>query len=269
VTDQTADQSAIVRESVWMAAPRAIAGNTDDSPPVAIGSEPVEPGFVVVTHNGREYLATKEMAEIFQRQAQRIINRRASELVVLAHASGVELLPITSITPFSVSTRQQGSQVPGGQFPHGQPRTRLTAHKRRGTPLGTPRGRRVAAGTAAASGTAPDTPVTPRKAAWARSGVPDRTAMANVPLRVVGPGHQITTLQTLVVYIGDSTFEIQLDGQVIGFIRRAGRTFAALAGPDIPASANWGHWNLWDSAATFLVHAAALAPAKASVHVAM
>jgi hypothetical protein len=266
VTDQTTDTTASARDSE-LSTPRGIpSGNTDarigDSTPVAIGSEPA--GFVVVTHNGREYLATEAMAEIFKRQAQRIINRKASELVVLAHASGVDLLPITSITPFNVSTRQQPSQIPGGQA-----RTSLTGHKRRANRRGALRGGRVAVGTVAATANTTGHPTGPLPAAWFASGVPDRTAMANVPLRVVGPGHRITTLQTLVVSIGDSTFEIQLDGRVIGFIRRTGRTFAALAEPVIPASANWGHWNLWDSAATFLVHVATLTPAAAGIHAAI
>jgi hypothetical protein len=241
VTDQTADQSENARDTELIAPPW-----------VSIGLGPGEPGFVVVTHNGREYLATEEMAEIFQRQAQRIISRKASELVVLAHASGVDLLPITSITPFRVGTRQQPPPVPDGRPASGQPRTGATAPARRGNPREILRGRRVAAGTVASPA----------------SGVPERTAMANVPLRIVGPGHRITTLQTLVLYIGDSTFEIQLDGRLIGFIRRTGNTFAALPGPDIASSADWTHWNLWDSAATFLVHAAKPVPISATVHAA-
>jgi hypothetical protein len=213
---------------------------------------------VVVTHNGREYLATEEMAGIFQRQAQRIIDRKASELVVLAHATGVELLPITSITPFNVGTSPLSSPISPGEVKRGP-----AARKRRGTQRGTPHGRRVTV-----RGTT-EIPPASRPAAWSGSGAPDRTAMANVPLRIVGPGHRIATLQTLVVHVGDSTFKIQLDGLVIGFIRRSGHTFAALAGPDISAGTDWTHWNLWDSAATFLVHAADLAPTSASIRAAM
>ncbi|WP_394771323.1 hypothetical protein [Lacisediminihabitans sp.] len=73
-------------------------------------------------------------------------------------------------------------------------------------------------------------------------------------------GGKITTLQTIVVFVGNSTYEIELDHRVIGFIRRIGQVFEAHAGPDITSDSEWGRWELWDKAAAFLVRASGFAP---------
>jgi hypothetical protein len=181
--------------------------------------------IAVVAHSGREFHVSQTMARMFVRQARRVLRHRTSELVVLVHDEGVELLPITSITPFTVSlsTIREPSELD-----------------------------RPAANEPAADDAGPSL----------LSIVPDPLAMASMPLRLVGPAGTIATVQTVVVHVGDSTYEIQLDGRVIGFIRRTGEVFAAHVGPDRTSGSGWRQWRLWDKAAAFLVRASGLAPAE-------
>lgn len=199
-------------------------GNTDDES---------GPGFVMVAHSGREFLVSESIARIFIRQVRRILRHGASELVVLVHADGVELLPITPITPFSVSTTIHPSEVPGTE-------TGSVATAR--------------------AGRTPGEQFKPSLLSTA----PDPWAMASVPLRLFTSDGTIATLQTTVVHVGDSTYEIQVHGQVIGFIRRTGQVFAAHAGPQVTDSSGWRQWRLWDEAAAFLVRASGFAPVEAS-----
>jgi hypothetical protein len=55
---------------------------------------------VVLHHNGNTFSVTASMALIFQKNVARVLAAGESELVVLAHLAGVELLLITPITPF-------------------------------------------------------------------------------------------------------------------------------------------------------------------------
>jgi hypothetical protein len=194
-------------------------------------NDQLEPAFVMVAHSGREFLVSETMARIFVRQARRVLRCHASELVVLVHADGVELLPITSITPFTVSTIARPSEAP---LPDRGPVASRPGPYRTGE----------------------------RFAPSLMSIAPDPLAMASMPLRLIAPDGTIATLQTTVVYLGDATFEIQVDGRVIGFIRRTGQGFAAQIGPEITDDPQWRPCQLWDEAAAFLVHASGLAPAE-------
>lgn len=60
------------------------------------------PDSVVMVHRGREFVVKRIMAELFLKQAGRIIMAHGSELVPLAHRDGVDLLFITRTTPLSV-----------------------------------------------------------------------------------------------------------------------------------------------------------------------
>ncbi|RFA10638.1 hypothetical protein B7R54_16580 [Subtercola boreus] len=61
-----------------------------------------------VHHNGNRYFATAEMAEIFRSQAERIVERRETELIPLLHSRGVELLLVSPKTVFAVVTIEVG-----------------------------------------------------------------------------------------------------------------------------------------------------------------
>lgn len=85
---------------------------------------------------------------------------------------------------------------------------------------------------------------------------PELFSSGRVPLRIVGPHDSVTTLETVVTFVGHSTFEIRLNGSVIGFIRRADRSFAARAVPRAGQAHNPPRCLLWDEAARELVRAA-------------
>jgi hypothetical protein len=57
----------------------------------------------IITHGGRNFTATAEMARIFRRQAERIVEAGDPELVVLRHSNGVDMVLITRETPYSVT----------------------------------------------------------------------------------------------------------------------------------------------------------------------
>lgn len=56
--------------------------------------------FVILYHNGNQFSVRASMAMIFQKHAAQVLAAGESELVVLAHVRGVELLLITPKTPF-------------------------------------------------------------------------------------------------------------------------------------------------------------------------
>jgi hypothetical protein len=56
----------------------------------------------IVRHGGREFVTTSEMARIFRKQAERIIAQGASELVVLRHAHGVDMVLVTGRASYSI-----------------------------------------------------------------------------------------------------------------------------------------------------------------------
>ena len=53
-------------------------------------------------YGGRQFIATYEMAGIFLRRAQRLLDAEDAELVPLLHEGGLELLYVSSAMPFSV-----------------------------------------------------------------------------------------------------------------------------------------------------------------------
>ncbi|MEO6943208.1 MAG: hypothetical protein ABI053_00675 [Lacisediminihabitans sp.] len=58
--------------------------------------------LVCVHYGGRQFIATYEMAGIFLRRAQRLIDAEDAELVPLVFEGGLELLYVSSAMPFSV-----------------------------------------------------------------------------------------------------------------------------------------------------------------------
>jgi hypothetical protein len=59
------------------------------------------PGYVVHAL-GRDFRVTDEMAQIFLRQVERVLDRDPSALCVLRHEHGVELLLVTDDSSFSI-----------------------------------------------------------------------------------------------------------------------------------------------------------------------
>lgn len=57
---------------------------------------------VCVHYGGRQFITTYEMAGIFLRRAQRLIDAEDAELVPLVYEDGLELLYVSSAMPFSV-----------------------------------------------------------------------------------------------------------------------------------------------------------------------
>jgi hypothetical protein len=55
-----------------------------------------------VHYGGRKLVATSEMAGIFVRRAQQLLDRHESGLVPLLHKDGIELLLVSDAIPFSV-----------------------------------------------------------------------------------------------------------------------------------------------------------------------
>lgn len=70
--------------------------------PASAVSDIAMPGerVVVLHHNGNEFSVRASMALVFQKNAARVLAAGGSELVVLAHVDGVELLLIAPTTPF-------------------------------------------------------------------------------------------------------------------------------------------------------------------------
>ncbi len=60
------------------------------------------PRPVCIHHGGRRFVASAEMAGIFLRHAQRLIDDGDTQLVPLLHREGVELLLVSAATPLSV-----------------------------------------------------------------------------------------------------------------------------------------------------------------------
>ncbi|WP_349899092.1 hypothetical protein [Parafrigoribacterium soli] len=58
--------------------------------------------LVCVHYGGRRFIASFEMAGIFLRRAQRLIDSGEAELVPLLHEDGLEMLHVAPSTPFSV-----------------------------------------------------------------------------------------------------------------------------------------------------------------------
>ncbi|RFA18000.1 hypothetical protein [Subtercola boreus] len=62
----------------------------------------------IVHHNGNQYLATAEMAEIFLAKAVGITEQGDTQLVPLLHSQGVDLLLISPATVFAVAIIEVG-----------------------------------------------------------------------------------------------------------------------------------------------------------------
>jgi hypothetical protein len=58
--------------------------------------------LVCVHYGGRRFVASYEMAGIFLRRAQRLIDANEAELVPLLHEEGLEMLHVSPSMPFSV-----------------------------------------------------------------------------------------------------------------------------------------------------------------------
>jgi hypothetical protein len=58
--------------------------------------------LVCVHYGGRRFIASYEMAGIFLRRAQRLIDANEAELVPLLHEDGLEMLHVAPSMPFSV-----------------------------------------------------------------------------------------------------------------------------------------------------------------------
>lgn len=71
-----------------------------------------EDRVVVLNHNGHKFSMRTSMALIFQKNAARVRAAGESQLVVLAHAGGVELLLITPTTPFHFDAPLGAVRIP-------------------------------------------------------------------------------------------------------------------------------------------------------------
>ncbi len=67
-------------------------------------SRTLRPDLVVVVYGGREFVASRAMADAFFARARRVVEAGASELVPLLHRDGVELLLVSREIPFSLAT---------------------------------------------------------------------------------------------------------------------------------------------------------------------
>lgn len=70
------------------------------------------PGTCYIVHAlGRDYHVSAEMARIFLRQVERVLESDTSALVILRHAHGVELLLVTDDTSFSIRPAMPGESA--------------------------------------------------------------------------------------------------------------------------------------------------------------
>lgn len=76
-----------------------------------------------------------------------------------------------------------------------------------------------------------------------------------MPLRFEGLDDQIKTIRPVIVYVDDSICEVDLDGQILGYIQHVGKVFVALAGTRLDRAEECGQSLLWDKAASTLVAA--------------
>jgi hypothetical protein len=57
---------------------------------------------VVIRHGGRDFIATSEMAMIFEKQAERILSSGDTELVILRHSKGVDMVLISDRNSYAI-----------------------------------------------------------------------------------------------------------------------------------------------------------------------
>lgn len=67
-----------------------------------LGGRPATAPRYLVHALGRDFRVTDEMAQIFLRQVERVLDRDPSALCVLRHEHGVELLLVTDDSSFSI-----------------------------------------------------------------------------------------------------------------------------------------------------------------------
>ena len=59
----------------------------------------------IIQYRGRQFSCTPEMAHIFLKHAREVIECGETQLVPLLHRGGIELLPISRATPYSLVDR--------------------------------------------------------------------------------------------------------------------------------------------------------------------
>jgi hypothetical protein len=67
---------------------------------------------VCIHYGGHDFTATPEMAGIFLRSAQRLVDDGDAQLVPLLHRGGIELLYVDANVPFSVRETPDESLLP-------------------------------------------------------------------------------------------------------------------------------------------------------------
>lgn len=108
------------KRTAAMAAVGSAAAATADAPthPAKAGAEAAAPAAsdvgatvraprYIVTALGRQFRVSAEMAAIFLRQVERVVEGDSSALVVLRHEEGVELLLVTDDNSFSIHALPQ------------------------------------------------------------------------------------------------------------------------------------------------------------------
>ncbi|MDN4613299.1 hypothetical protein P5G50_02435 [Leifsonia sp. F6_8S_P_1B] len=83
--------------------PAKITGTDTTTPEATSGvSAAIRAPRYIVTALGRQFRVSAEMAAIFLRQVERVVEGDSSALVVLRHEEGVELLLVTDDNSFSI-----------------------------------------------------------------------------------------------------------------------------------------------------------------------
>lgn len=73
------------------------------------------PSHFIVHALGRDFRVSDEMARIFIRQAERVLETDSSALVVLRHTEGVELLLVTDDDSFSIRAATPATPSPSAE----------------------------------------------------------------------------------------------------------------------------------------------------------
>ena len=75
-----------------------------------LGHRPTSSPRYLVHALGRDFRVTDEMAQIFLRQVERVLESDPSALCVLRHEHGVELLLVTDDNSFSIRDERDGGR---------------------------------------------------------------------------------------------------------------------------------------------------------------
>ena len=76
-----------------------------------LGLRPPQSHGFVVHALGREFSVSDEMARIFLRQVEKVVESDSSALVVLRHRHGVELIMVSEDTSFSIRAATPADQA--------------------------------------------------------------------------------------------------------------------------------------------------------------